>query len=57
MTGVQLADVIKVEWPNLPVILATGYAELPGGQGKSLPKLSKPFDERALANVIAQNVA
>ena len=57
MTGAQLADAIRAEWPNLPVILATGYAELPGGQGKDLPKLSKPFDERALADAIAQNVA
>ena len=57
MTGAQLADAIRAEWPNLPVILATGYAELPGGQGKDLPKLPKPFDERALANAIAQNVA
>ena len=57
MTGAQLAESIKAEWPGLPVILATGYAELPGGQGKNLPKLSKPFDERALANAIAQNVA
>ena len=57
MTGAQLAETIKAEWPGLPVILATGYAELPGGQGKDLPKLSKPFDERALANAISQNVA
>jgi PAS domain S-box-containing protein len=57
MTGAQLAEAIKTEWPGLPVILATGYAELPGGQGKDLPKLSKPFDERALASAIAQNLA
>jgi CheY-like chemotaxis protein len=57
MTGAQLSEIIKAEWPGLPVILATGYAELPGGQGKDLPKLSKPFDERALANAISQNVA
>ena len=57
MTGAQLAEAIQAEWPKLPVILATGYAELPGGQGKNLPKLSKPFDERALASAIAQNVA
>ncbi len=57
MTGVQLAEIIQAEWPGMPVILATGYAELPGGAGKSLPKLNKPFDEAALASVIAQNVA
>jgi CheY-like chemotaxis protein len=57
MTGVQLAEAIQAEWPGMPVILATGYAELPGGVGKGLPKLAKPFDEAALASVIAQNVA
>ena len=29
MTGVQLIAEIKTGWPDLPVILATGYAELP----------------------------
>lgn len=31
MTGLQLAEVIKNEWPTLPIILATGYSELPPG--------------------------
>ena len=57
MTGVQLAEAIRGEWPGMPVILATGYAELPGGAGKNLPKLNKPFDEAALAAVIAKTVA
>jgi PAS domain S-box-containing protein len=57
MTGVQLADAIRSQWPDMPVILATGYAELPGGVGKELPRLAKPFDEAALAAAIAQNVA
>ncbi len=29
MTGFQLAEAIKREWPKHPVILATGFAELP----------------------------
>ena len=28
MTGLQLADAIKKEWPELPVIIATGFAEM-----------------------------
>ena len=28
MTGLQLAEAIKTEWPELPVILATGFAEM-----------------------------
>ena len=31
MTGLQLAEKIKAEWPTLPVILATGFAEIPSG--------------------------
>jgi len=57
MTGVQLAETIRAEWPGMPVILATGYADLPGGTGKELPKLSKPFDEATLAAAIAKSVA
>jgi len=53
MTGSQLAEVIRGEWPGLPMILATGYAELPPGGDNSLPKLAKPFGERELAKAIA----
>ena len=53
MTGVQLAAAIRAERPGLPVILATGYAELPPGTDPSLPKLRKPFQQEALARMIA----
>jgi CheY-like chemotaxis protein len=43
MTGAELAGSIHERWPSLPVVLATGYAELPSGEGGKLPKLSKPF--------------
>ena len=49
MTGVQLIDAIKLEWPELPVILATGYAELPKGAASDAPRLNKPFGENELA--------
>jgi PAS domain S-box-containing protein len=54
MTGVQLLKAIRAEWPDLPVILATGYAELPGGEQIDVPKLDKPFSEKELAKVLAQ---
>jgi len=50
MSGIQLADVIKTEWPDLPVIVATGYADLPPGGGTNLPRLSKPYTESELAH-------
>ena len=28
MTGTELAKVIRSEWPDIPVLLATGYADL-----------------------------
>jgi PAS domain S-box-containing protein len=54
LTGVQLAEAIGHEWPDIPVILATGYAELPPGAGNDLPKLAKPFTQSDLAGEIAR---
>ena len=54
MTGVQLADAIRRQWPDLPVVLATGYAELEPGAARTLRKLSKPFSEAELAAEIAR---
>jgi PAS domain S-box-containing protein len=53
MTGLQLVDVVRERWPGLPVILATGYAEIPGGTQITVPKLSKPFTERELGQALA----
>ncbi len=57
MTGSELAAAIKVEKPNLPIILATGFAELPPGADEGLPKLAKPFRQQQLAEAIAKIVA
>jgi PAS domain S-box-containing protein len=53
MTGVQLMEAIRSDWPGLPVILATGYAEIPGGMQLAVLKLSKPFNEKELARAVA----
>ncbi|CCF20616.1 Sensor protein [Pseudorhizobium banfieldiae] len=53
MTGAELAGRIHERWPSLPVVLATGYAELPSGEGGKLPKLSKPFSQSQLAEILA----
>ena len=57
ITGLQLAAQIKVETPDLPVILATGYAELSVGEETDLPRLAKPFFQQDLANAIRRAVA
>jgi PAS domain S-box-containing protein len=56
MTGSELADAIRSEWPDLPVILATGYAELPPDGHATLPRLAKPFSQNQLADVIARTM-
>lgn len=60
MTGLQLAEAAKENFPDLPIILATGYAELPPGNGVNLVKLNKPFSEVELARAVndaLENVA
>jgi len=51
MTGAELATAIRADWPKLPVILATGFAETP--RGIELPRLSKPFTQAELAERIS----
>ncbi|MBP2448749.1 hybrid sensor histidine kinase/response regulator [Rhizobium leguminosarum] len=55
MTGAELAEAIREEWPEMPIILATGYAELPEGTGiANLPRLGKPFSQTQLADAISR---
>ena len=54
MTGSQLAEIVRRERPDVPVIMVTGYAELPPGADTSLPRLSKPFSSDELAAEIAK---
>jgi CheY-like chemotaxis protein len=53
MTGLELAEQIRAIWPSLPVVIATGYAELPANS-LALPKLGKPFDQRDLQRAITE---
>jgi len=52
MTGTELAKAIKGEWPDIPVLLATGYADRVRGDDIGLPKLTKPYLQRDLADAI-----
>jgi PAS domain S-box-containing protein len=56
MTGSELASRIRAENSRIPIILATGYAELAPGEGEGLPRLAKPFSQRELAEAIARAV-
>jgi PAS domain S-box-containing protein len=53
MTGTELAAVIAKRRPGTPIILATGYAELPVGADAGLLRLSKPYRQEDLAAAIA----
>ena len=52
MTGAQLADHIGQINPALPVIIATGFAELPP-HASSRPRIDKPFKQAELARIVA----
>ncbi|WP_198651586.1 PAS domain-containing sensor histidine kinase [Dyella sp. C11] len=52
MNGAQLAAEVKARWPTLPIILASGYAELPEGTAKTVLRLPKPFGREDLVRVI-----
>jgi CheY-like chemotaxis protein len=52
MTGTELAKVIRSEWPDIPVLLATGYAELAPRDEIGLPRLAKPYLQRDLADAM-----
>jgi PAS domain S-box-containing protein len=54
MTGTELAKVMRSEWPDILVLLATGYADMGPRDEIGLPKLSKPFFERDLVAAILQ---
>jgi PAS domain S-box-containing protein len=53
MTGQQLAETIKSEWPDLTVVLATGFAETPPS-GVALPRIAKPFTQAELVALMAR---
>lgn len=52
MNGLDLATKIRERKPRLPIILATGFADIPAHVEISLPHLSKPFSQEALAEAL-----
>ncbi len=55
MTGTDLAERIRRTWPGVPVVLASGYPELPGDEA-GVPRLSKPYRQEELARLLASMV-
>ncbi len=54
MTGLQLAKAAREARPDLPILLATGYAELPAGADMDLPRVGKPYRQEQLAAEIGK---
>jgi CheY-like chemotaxis protein len=57
MTGAELAKHIRDMRPDLPIILATGYAEVPSNLIAGMPRLDKPYRIDKLASMIAAVVS
>lgn len=54
MTGLELAAATREMRPSLPILLATGYAELPEGAQLDLPRLAKPYHQDQLRDRLDQ---
>jgi PAS domain S-box-containing protein len=56
MSGLELAGAIRALRPNLPVLIATGNAELPIGAEGTNMRLIKPYTQRQLADAASNCV-
>jgi len=56
LDGAQLAKLLRDRQPDLPIILATGYAERLEGFATQLPRLTKPFKQIDLVQIIGQTM-
>jgi PAS domain S-box-containing protein len=56
MTGLELAAEVAKLRPGLPVVLASGYADIEEARTLKLPRLAKPFSQNDLARTLARIV-
>jgi signal transduction histidine kinase len=56
MSGTDLAERIRCIWPDMPVVLASGYPDVPGDE-LGLPRLAKPYRQEELARLLASMIA
>jgi CheY-like chemotaxis protein len=57
MTGTQLASTLRAGQPDLGILVVSGNVDLPTSVDDNLPRLSKPFDQTALAQAISAILA
>ena len=56
MNGARLIEAARQSCPDLLILLATGYAELPGGACEDIARIEKPYTQEHLAAEIAKVV-
>ena len=57
MTGAELIETVRAEWPDLAIVLATGYNELPAEIAHGVPRLVKPFMQAELLQIVKEAVS
>ena len=57
MTGAQLSAEVKSLRPGLPILLITGYSSQSDDRTAALPRLAKPFGQRALGAAVEKAVS
>lgn len=54
MTGAELAKAVRERLPDLPILLASGYADLPSGVELDAARLAKPYSQDQLAQMLSK---
>jgi CheY-like chemotaxis protein len=54
MTGIELVREVRRQYPQLPILLATGFADLEVGNVVDVARLPKPYTQAQLATEIAR---
>jgi len=55
MNGLDLGEKVRERWPNIPVVLTSGYSEvLAAESSKGFPLLQKPYSADSLARILAE---
>lgn len=57
MKGTELAVEVRARHSALPILLATGYAELDGEGALGMPRLAKPYTQDQLSIEISRLLA
>lgn len=57
MNGGDLAKAVKTIAPELPILIASGYAELPPGVDLDVTRLAKPYTQEQLARELDKLIA